>query len=110
LLADYFSWIARISNEEQFSTFSIFYKETYAYSIMTSECLSLLKETWDLMKLGINVISLEVTQHFCTFHFFTINNTNMAGNRTSQIGATLESLIRNRTTWSCNIVQIPKFD
>ena len=96
--ADYFNWIDRISHEVHFSTFSKFYKETYAYSIMTSVCLSLLKETWDLMKLGINVISLEVTQHFCTCHFLTINNTNVAGDRTSQIGATLVSLIRNHAT------------
>lgn len=69
-----------------------------------SACLSLLKETWDLAKLGINVISLEVIQHFCTCHFFTINNKNVAGDRTSQIGATSESLIRNPETFCCNTV------
>jgi hypothetical protein len=47
------------------------------------------------MKLGITVILLEVTQHFYTCHFFTINNTNVPGDRTSQIGVILESLIRN---------------
>jgi len=93
-----------MSHEVLFSTLSILYKETYAYSIIMSVCLSLLKETWDLVKLGINVISLDVTQHFCTCHFFAINNTNVGSDRTSQIGATLESLIRNPETWYCNAV------
>jgi len=56
------------------------------------------------MKIGFNVMSLEVTQHFCICNFFTINNTNVAGDRTSQIRATLESLIRNPETWCCNTV------
>lgn len=74
-----------------------------------SGCLSILNEIWDLMKLGINVISLEVTQQFCTCNFFTINNKTVAGDRSSQIEATSESLIRSPETCCCNIVKIPKF-
>jgi hypothetical protein len=72
-------------------------------------CLSVCRSEWfnsrtaeqSLMKFGMNIMQLKATKN-SNFEFPTIGNTNMADERTCEVGSTLELL----NIGSCNNVRL----